>query len=163
MLTLETNLYQALLKKRMVRHISLSKWGYHPALITCTDRVSIRRSSPNNPDLADANKKLAEAVTELKKVCDKSTSVVGAPLQFDKSWAEDFILELKENKQEEDMFASALQRAVKNKSQQNEAAITGQIQGVLQKVAPIAEVALGVGEYVDEVCLTMVEIHTFLI
>jgi len=74
-----------------------------------------------------------------------------APLRFDKDWAEGFILEMSKDTISEDDFAVAIQKAVKTESEKNEAAIPGQIGKILRKVAPIAEAALSVGEYVDGV------------
>jgi len=126
--------------------------GYKQAILTgVKDAISTNRNPPPNPKLKEAGVQLAKAIDDLKQVCENSKSIGRAPLRFDNTWAREFILQIRESKSTEGDFAEAIQKAVKDKSNQNETAIPGQIRNVLQKVAPIAEVALSVGEYLDDV------------
>ena len=115
------------------------------------DSISSKDHPQVHPVLVEAASQLAKSVEELSEVCKTSKSVGKSPLQFDKAWAEGFMLEMSENKASADDFAAVIQKAVKTRSDINESAIPARIGKVLRKVTPIAEVALSVGEYVDGV------------
>jgi hypothetical protein len=116
-----------------------------------SESTSVRTSIDTSPILVEATKKLSEAIGKLQDVCKTAKCMKEIPIVFDEQWAKSFIKGGSDAELPDGDFTTIVQQAVLAKSEENNQGVPARVGNVLQKVYPIAEVALGVGEYVDQV------------